>query len=187
MGVTIYESTTRARLFTGQHRDEVFRNIINSEIDVSKLADESTELYDFVKRLLEKKYKRRLGYLSANDVMSHAYFHGIKWDTLSKDEAEYVPPSRVYKSLSEMEILQNRNQFYGDEDPTNSTSQVDTTKNQKLAASIESWKRKFGITASNVSKSFFNEDHTSNSNEENLSSSINSNSGSGASAGAFSK
>lgn len=138
VGVTVYECTTNTRLFTGKDRNEIFRSIVHDSIDFSKLAEQSIELSDFTKGLLEKHFKSRLGYKNEKDIQSHPYFLGIRWETLSKDDSEYRIPARTFSKLEEREALQNRRQFYGDEDPSLATNAMHTSSRNK----IETWRRK---------------------------------------------
>ena len=117
MGVTVYECYSRERLFSGKTREEIFKNVTDGNIDLSKLDKYPLELGQFVHRLLERDSRIRLGSESVNDIKEHEYFYGIRWDTISTDDAEFLPPHQNFSLEEASEYESNRKQFYGEEDP----------------------------------------------------------------------
>lgn len=116
-GVTVYECICREKLFAGDTKDEIFKGITDKHLDLGKLKSHSEELYDFVKKLLERESKLRLGSDDVNSIKIHPYFSGINWSTISSDECGYHPPQHNFKADGPRDVSRHRYQFYGDEDP----------------------------------------------------------------------
>jgi serine/threonine protein kinase len=151
MGVTLYECASRGRLFTGKTRDEIFRNIKEGSVDFSKIAEISEPLCEFTKRLLERDYKLRLGSEDDKDVISHPFFEGIKWKTISKDEAEFSPPQRSFQNESQRDMEQNRNQFYGLEDPKlASSAKLKKFVNRRRGKHLKKWDAELSLSKATI-------------------------------------
>jgi len=149
LGVTVYECSCAEKLFTGKTKDEIFQKVTEGELDLSRLNSDSPALYDFVRRLLERESKYRLGTDDVNHIKLHPYFEGIKWSTISTDETDYQPPQHKFKLEGPHDYEQNRRQFYGDEDPDAPPKSSSSLKNgSKFKGRGKLKKRKWNLDSS---------------------------------------
>lgn len=100
LGCILFEFLYGYPPFHADSPDQVFENILARRID---WPDEeefpvSAEAKDLMQRLMTVDPKERLGanmsekYSSGGEeVRHHAWFHGINWETLLEDEAQFVP------------------------------------------------------------------------------------------------
>ena len=123
-GVTIYECTTREKLFGNGSRTnaEIFKSILEQKIDLSALtrvcveqADEEDQskhlikycygmindtlsnVEDLVAGLLQRDQRKRLGSESPNDIKSHRFYGSVNWTTLNITEPSFKPePLPIY-------------------------------------------------------------------------------------------
>ena len=100
MGCILFEFLYGYPPFHGDSPELVFENILARKIDwpekdYSEVSDEAKDLMD---KLMTIDPKKRLGsnmeekYLSAGDeIRAHPWCHGINWNTLLEDEAQFIP------------------------------------------------------------------------------------------------
>lgn len=88
IGCILFEFLFGYPPFHADTADEVFKNILNGEIDWPPLREKEElefcppEGKDLIKGLLKVNYEERLGYGGAKEIMNHPYFKDINWDTL---------------------------------------------------------------------------------------------------------
>lgn len=90
LGVLLYELVFGITPFKSYGRKETFFNILSKE---PKLSGPWTPLHDLIKQLLIKDPTQRLGYKhGADEVKSHRFFQGVRWDVLQfVSRPPYVP------------------------------------------------------------------------------------------------
>ncbi|KAK6198029.1 response regulator receiver [Scheffersomyces amazonensis] len=97
LGCILFEFIYGYPPFHDETPDKVFKNILNGQIDWPELSAEDDEMIcppdakDLIKKLLNVNPELRLGYNGADEIKSHPYFRGIKWDTLFNEEASFIP------------------------------------------------------------------------------------------------
>ncbi|KAJ3341797.1 Serine/threonine kinase [Entophlyctis luteolus] len=79
-GVLVYELLYGQAPFKGSDEDEIFESILQTEPHFSSRSNPLA--VDLIKKLLKKDPKERLGSGDADseEVKSHPYFEGVKWD-----------------------------------------------------------------------------------------------------------
>ena len=112
-GVLFYECTVRKRLFNGNTREEMFRAITQSPIDITALQELCQPLSLLVFGLLNRQPNLRLGYNGIQEIKSHCYFDGVSWSTLSTDEAPFKPS--LWQQPMKQNIEESKRLFYGDD------------------------------------------------------------------------
>ena len=87
----MYEMLVGVAPFHARNRRQLFRNILNNNIDFGR-ARFTPEEKDIISCLCQFHVKDRLGSSprDAKDVMGHAYFRDIDWDRLARKAV--VPP-----------------------------------------------------------------------------------------------
>lgn len=82
LGVLAYEMLYGTTPFKGKNRKETFRNVLFKQPEFPGKPD---ALSDLISRLLEKDPTRRLGYArGADEIRSHEFFRGLRWDLLGE-------------------------------------------------------------------------------------------------------
>lgn len=88
MGCILFEFLFGYPPFHADTPDQVFKNILNGDIDWPPLPEDEEkeicppEAKDLIKRLLVLNYEDRLGFNGADEIKQHPYFRQINWDTL---------------------------------------------------------------------------------------------------------
>ncbi|KAL5178250.1 Serine/threonine-protein kinase OXI1 [Glycine soja] len=86
LGIVLYEMLYGATPFKGANRKETFQRIITKE---PYLMGETTPLKDLIIKLLEKDPNGRI---EVDEIKSHDFFKGVKWDTvLEIARPPYIP------------------------------------------------------------------------------------------------
>lgn len=97
IGCILFEFLFGYPPFHADTPDQVFKNILNGDIDWPPLPEDEEkeicppEAKDLIKRLLVLNYEDRLGFNGADEIKLHPYFRQINWDTLYSE----VPDSFV--------------------------------------------------------------------------------------------
>ena len=88
LGVIAYELITGKVPYDGYDRKEIKSLMKNDDIDLTtdeKLKDNYSEFcLEFITLLLKKNPKERLGYKDIEEIKSHGFFMGMKWDYIKK-------------------------------------------------------------------------------------------------------
>ena len=98
VGVTFYECVMRQKLFPGDTRQEIFKNVQNMQIDFSPLRKYSDSLADLMQGLLCRDVTKRLGARGAYAIKLHPFFNDyatIDWSTLPFTDRAYKPAQYV--------------------------------------------------------------------------------------------
>lgn len=119
LGVIIYEMLVGLPPFYNKDHNtqKMFNSIREKNVSFSSKVTVSEECKDFVKQLLQKNSKERLGSKGADEVKKHKWFANIDWDLLSEKKVE--PPFKPQFS-GELDV-DNFDQEYTREDPCSST------------------------------------------------------------------
>ena len=89
--------------FRGQDEDEIYDAILADE-PLYPDHHMPTDAVDFIRKLLVKNPKERIGYhKGAQEIMEHDFFNSIDWDALEK--MEVAPPFRP--TIRDREDLSN--------------------------------------------------------------------------------
>jgi len=94
MGIILYEFLTSFAPFCGNDPEDLFANVINSEImwpddeDELKIPDDAKDL---INGLLTHDPLNRLGADGAIDIKKHIFFLHLDWDNLLRNKAQYIP------------------------------------------------------------------------------------------------
>lgn len=97
IGCILFEFLFGYPPFHADTPDQVFQNILDCKIDWPNLSPEeekefcSPEAKDLIKKLLNLNIDERLGSNGADEIKKHPFFRGVKWDTLFKEEATFIP------------------------------------------------------------------------------------------------
>ena len=100
MGCILFEFLFGYPPFHGDTPEKVFENILALKIDWPDEEENqvSEEAKDLMKRLMTVDPKERIGAnmeekhsSGGEEIRKHAWFHGINWETLHEDEAQFVP------------------------------------------------------------------------------------------------
>lgn len=79
LGVLTYELINGLPPFYCKNQSQLFNNILKGELTFSRVF--SNRAQTFIKDLMNKDPKKRLGCTNdAEDIKSHIFFKGIKWD-----------------------------------------------------------------------------------------------------------
>eukprot|EP00949_MAST-11_sp_MAST-11-sp1_P003626 g3626.t1 len=85
LGIVIYECLTADSPFAGDDNIDTFRRIMNDPLRFPSSPRMSSTAKSLVKKLLEKKAKKRLGCMfnKSEDVRSHPFFKKMDWTCLA--------------------------------------------------------------------------------------------------------
>ncbi|KAG6494359.1 serine/threonine-protein kinase UCNL-like [Zingiber officinale] len=92
LGVLAYEMAYGRTPFKGRNRKETFRNVLSRSPEFP--GNRRCDLADLIERLLVKDPSQRLGSAGgADEVRSHPFFHGVRWDLLADvTRPPFLPP-----------------------------------------------------------------------------------------------
>lgn len=93
MGIVLYEFLVGCVPFFGETPEELFAHTVNDDIEWPDNDDWpiQTEAKDIITALLQQNPRDRLGTGGAHEVKEHIYFHGMDWNSLLRQKAEFVP------------------------------------------------------------------------------------------------
>ncbi|XP_058456384.1 microtubule-associated serine/threonine-protein kinase 3 [Malaya genurostris] len=93
MGIILYEFLIGCVPFFGETPEELFAHTVNDDIEWPDNDDWpiQDEAKDLITVLLQQNPRDRLGTGSAHEVKEHFYFHGLDWNNLLRQKAEFVP------------------------------------------------------------------------------------------------
>lgn len=97
LGVILFEFLYGYPPFHASSPDAVFQNILNRRIDWPTMAEDleldvSDSAKDLMERLMALKPVERLGSQNgSSDVKAQRFFDGVSWETISEEEALFVP------------------------------------------------------------------------------------------------
>eukprot|EP00897_Mesotaenium_endlicherianum_P003294 jgi/Mesen1/2993/ME000177S02272 len=92
VGVILFEFLTGIPPFNAPTPELIFENILNRSIPWPQIPDEmSPEAQDLVDKLLAAEPSERLGFRGAAEVKAHPFFENVKWDTLAREKAAFIP------------------------------------------------------------------------------------------------
>lgn len=97
VGVILFEMLVGIPPFNAEHPQQIFDNIINSDIPWPRIPDEmSYEAYDLIDKLLTENPVQRLGATGAKEVKQHPFFKNVNWDTLARQKAMFIPAAEAH-------------------------------------------------------------------------------------------
>lgn len=92
VGVILFEFLTGVPPFNAPSPEAIFDSILSGAIPWPRVPEDmSAEAQDLINRLLHSDPRERLGYRGAGEVKAHPFFADIRWDTLVRDKAAFVP------------------------------------------------------------------------------------------------
>ena len=105
LGVVIYELIFLRRPFEGKTKQELYENILNKKIELTKEdlpekiknGSSSNDLADFINKLLKRKREKRLGDKDINQIFSHPWMMGMtNWDKIEskmilEEDIPFIP------------------------------------------------------------------------------------------------
>uniref|UniRef100_A0A7S1PDU8 Non-specific serine/threonine protein kinase n=3 Tax=Percolomonas cosmopolitus TaxID=63605 RepID=A0A7S1PDU8_9EUKA len=87
-GILIYEMLIGIPAFYSENVQEMYDNIIHSDLVFPSFVDATTR--DFLSKLLERDPSQRLGTKSPQEIKDHPYFDSIDWEKIYNKEVD--PP-----------------------------------------------------------------------------------------------
>uniref|UniRef100_A0A4W3K4J1 non-specific serine/threonine protein kinase n=1 Tax=Callorhinchus milii TaxID=7868 RepID=A0A4W3K4J1_CALMI len=92
MGIILYEFVVGCVPFFGDTPEELFGQVISDEINWPE-GDDTPPLdtQDLITMLLRQNPLERLGTGGAYEVKQHDFFHGLDWNGLLRQKAEFIP------------------------------------------------------------------------------------------------
>ncbi|XP_041041962.1 microtubule-associated serine/threonine-protein kinase 4 isoform X5 [Carcharodon carcharias] len=92
MGIILYEFVVGCVPFFGDTPEELFGQVISDEINWPE-GDEApaSDAQDLITMLLRQNPLERLGTGGAFEVKQHNFFHGLDWNGLLRQKAEFIP------------------------------------------------------------------------------------------------
>ena len=146
MGIILYEFLVGIPPFTGDTPDELFANVINSQIEWPEVLDESTmdlsssacfdaaeqafcpEAKNLIEQLLQHDPSKRLGTLAgAYEIKTHPFLACIDWNNLLREKADFVPVLESPDDTSYFDTRQDRYQHSDDDLLSTNNKQSATT------------------------------------------------------------
>ncbi|KAJ8917957.1 hypothetical protein NQ315_002652 [Exocentrus adspersus] len=93
MGIILYEFLIGCVPFFGDTPEELFAHTVQDDIEWPENEDwpVQEEAKDLITVLLQHSPRDRLGTGGAHEVKEHVYFHGLDWNSLLRQKAEFVP------------------------------------------------------------------------------------------------
>ncbi|XP_051875217.1 microtubule-associated serine/threonine-protein kinase 4 isoform X3 [Pristis pectinata] len=92
MGIILYEFVVGCVPFFGDTPEELFGQVISDEINWPE-GDEApaSEAQELITMLLRQNPLERMGTGGAYEVKQHSFFHGLDWNGLLRQKAEFIP------------------------------------------------------------------------------------------------
>ena len=116
-GVITYEFLYGFPPFHAETPEKVFENILSGHVDWhEEWIDFSPEALDFMKRLLTTDISKRLGANGAEEVKAHPFFNGIDWETVTTNEAAFIPQVTDPESTDYFDLRGASTQLLHDDD-----------------------------------------------------------------------
>ena len=100
VGVTFYESVVKDHIFNGKNQDDIFDKILNQPINLTLLLRSGEDIYNLVEGLLSRNVNNRFGVYGCDVIKSHNFFRDIDWDTISEEDAIYIPKQFKTKQIN---------------------------------------------------------------------------------------
>ncbi|KAK9497613.1 hypothetical protein O3M35_004306 [Rhynocoris fuscipes] len=93
MGIILYEFLIGCVPFFGDTPEELFAHTVNDDIEwpTEEEWPVQAEAKDLITALLQQNPRDRLGTGGPHEVKEHPYFHGVDWNSLLRQKAEFVP------------------------------------------------------------------------------------------------
>ncbi|KAG8336406.1 Microtubule-associated serine/threonine-protein kinase 4 [Homalodisca vitripennis] len=93
MGIILYEFLIGCVPIFGETPEELFAHTVNDDIEWPSEDDWpiQPEAKDIITALLHQNARDRLGTGGPHEVKEHPYFHGVNWNSLLRQKAEFVP------------------------------------------------------------------------------------------------
>lgn len=105
LGVLVYEMIFGQTPFKGSAQDATFQNIMQKDLKFPADVQVSKECKDFLKRLLSKDPKKRLGSNGgASEIRNHKWFSEINWALLLESEPPIVPGLQLPDNWAQMDV-----------------------------------------------------------------------------------
>ncbi|KFD50184.1 hypothetical protein M513_08929 [Trichuris suis] len=110
VGVILFEFIVGTVPFFGETPEELFANVISSEIVFPEEPYcPPTDAVDLIRSLLQVNPLDRLGTVSgAMEVKMHSFFSSVDWNTLLRQKAEFIPHLRGEEDTSYFDTRSDR-------------------------------------------------------------------------------
>ncbi|XP_057996119.1 probable serine/threonine protein kinase IRE isoform X2 [Hevea brasiliensis] len=97
VGIILFELLVGIPPFNAEIPQQIFDNIMNRDIPWPRVPEEmSFEAYHLIDKLLTENPIQRLGATGAKEVKQHPFFGNIKWDTLARQKAMFIPSAEAH-------------------------------------------------------------------------------------------
>ncbi|XP_063220188.1 microtubule-associated serine/threonine-protein kinase 3 isoform X2 [Bacillus rossius redtenbacheri] len=156
MGIILYEFLVGCVPFFGDTPEELFAHTVNDDIEWPAEEDwpVQAEAKEIITGLLQQSPRDRLGTVSAQEVKEHQYFHGVDWNSLLRQKAQFVPQLDHDEDTSYFDTRMDRYNHEIGED-------TDDTDDSPLFGSFSSCAPKFRRVHTRIAPSELAEDVSS--------------------------
>jgi len=154
MGIILYEFLVGIPPFTGDTPDELFANVITSDIEWPEVLDESTmdlsssacfdaaeqafcpDAKNLIEQLLQQDPSKRLGTIAgAYEIKTHPFLACINWNNLLREKADFVPVLESPDDTSYFDTRQDRYHHSDDDLLSTNNKQSEQQQQQQQATS----------------------------------------------------
>ena len=98
LGVIMYEMMLKKRPYIGKNRQEIKEKMIKAQVQIKETPKGwSSEIVDFINKLLIKNPNERLGSKGFSELKFHPWLRFYDWKStyLKKEKAPFIPPKKV--------------------------------------------------------------------------------------------
>lgn len=99
IGVITYELMIGARPYTGSNRREIRDSVLEKQIKIKEPdlpVGWSTDVIDFINKLLQRKPENRLGNNGIHEIKGHSWLKDVKWNQILSKEviSPFIPTGK---------------------------------------------------------------------------------------------
>ncbi|XP_066552234.1 microtubule-associated serine/threonine-protein kinase 3 isoform X3 [Amia ocellicauda] len=141
MGVILYEFLIGCVPFFGDTPEELFGQVVSDEI-IWPEGDDAlpADAQDLITRLLRQSALERLGTGGTNEVKQHPFFHGLDWNGLLRQKAEFIPQLEAEDDTSYFDTRSERYHHLASDDDDDETNDDESSLEIRQ---FSSWSHRF--------------------------------------------
>ncbi|XP_033993722.1 microtubule-associated serine/threonine-protein kinase 3 isoform X1 [Trematomus bernacchii] len=159
MGIILYEFLVGCVPFFGETPEQLFGQVVNDDIIWPEGEDAlPADAQDLITRLLRQSPLDRLGTGGTTEVKMHMFFHGLDWNGLLRQKAEFIPQLETEDDTSYFDTRSERYCHLDSDDD-------DETNDDESSLEL----RQFSSVAHRFSKVYSSTEHLSTSTPSNQS------------------